>query len=310
MTNFADIADPLEWYYGSGYKLINPACRILTQNVGYRSTLQASRADDYLFQYTVAKLTNDLHGQVTRGGEKTKTWDWMEIDEESRTILLTKSARDIAESLQTDDSLAPGMTVQQADRQIVKTTHHVAFDRLKSLWDICRRVNAALVSAGGRPPGTCKWVIRGEGTRSITRMEGAGAVFSDTKGTLARSGRDWTAPQFLSTTDGTELANVAQKALIWIIRIKSPDETSGRSGGAYQSEGEVLFPFGTSFRLDGGTKIDETTDLNAFDLSILPPEEQEEAAAFLKTVYEKNKTSGKVTHFLFATETIATTFTM
>ena len=295
MAKFTDIA-PLTYYYMHGYKIMNPFCRIITQLPTHRLLLEdttfENREDDpgnkVLLHSTCVDILQKLKRQTDSKG-----WALLQIDEETEKAMITGDVSTLRGNL-IDAYGADNVPTPKVLRDGMRGG---VIERLRALWTLCQQTASALAA---ETPATCDWVIRGDGAGAKGYFATQGANFVPHAPSWTRFGRDWGTNQFFSTSVGDELASVAGRAVIWVIRLKTTG-SKGRLGGAYTSEAEVLFPYDVKIRFEGGVVVSAADQLDTINLASF--EGPEVLRAKLKAVYLKNGFStGSKTHFLVAKE--------
>lgn len=299
---FTDLK-PLEYYYLHGYKLMNPFCRILSENPQYRFILEW-RNLKYVGENNSRQVLADsitIKALMTlKKSLDSKTWDLLGLDELTVKSVLTGDAEDEYQSM-VDGYRSMGVTTGLSDRtSILAHSRKTARDKLGALWRLLIDTRSALAAA--QTP-ICTWLIRGDTSGMIRYLATQGVVFPEASAAASACRFDviWPTNQFFSTSVGDELASLAGKALVWLIRI-NPGATQGRSGGLYTSEAEVLFPYDVRLMLNGVVSVSSAEQIEQLGLDGF--DEKDKLRQKLMAVYVKNKRSwpnGKAM-FLIATE--------
>lgn len=299
-ARFTDIP-PLEYYYLHGYKLMNPFCRILSENPQYRFILEWRNLQFEGEKDSRLRLADSITIKTLmslKGSLDSKALKILGLDEWELNCVITGDASGEHKALVKES----GMKAEDlpSASQILGGARETARNRLGSLWQLLVQTRIALASAAP-PSDTC--LIRGDTSGMINYLSTQGVSFPPpTAAAFANvSSVVWRTNQFFSTSIGNELASLAGKALVWIIRI-NPGSTEGRSGGVYTSEAEILFPYDVSFKLDGVIGASSREQIAGLNLSGFS--KAEELRAKMIAVYDANKnswTDNKV-RFLVATE--------
>lgn len=299
---FTDIP-PLVYYYMHGYKVMNPFCRILSENPQYRFILEwrnlqfAGEKDsrqvlaDSITIKTLMTLQKSLDS---------KSWDLLGLEDLLTTSVITGDGGAEQRSL-VEAYREYGVTIDLPNAAaVLAASRKKSRDKLGSLWRLLIDTREALLAAS---PPTCSWLIRGDTAGMIGYLATQGAVYpaDSLVASACRFGAIWRTNQFFSTSDGDELASLAGKALVWLIRI-NPGATQGRVGGIYTSEAEVLFPYDVSLMLNGGVTVSSIEQIDGVNLASF--DRPEGLRVKMRQVYEANRnswTNGKA-RFLVATE--------
>lgn len=295
---------PLDYYYKDGYQVMNPFCRIISEAPQYRYALEYRNGHytgDKINPWTVfadsvtARILIALKENLRDG-----QWRMLGIsDEQLRTVRNGDAEAEFAEyaaNMRAADMSLSGFS--ETDLRNGNRKH--ARERLAALLKFLADAKNELAS---RKRPEVSWVIRGDGPGMIDYMKARGVGIPDAgyPAHVCRSNVKWNTNQFLSTSDRNELASLAGKDLVWLIRIK-PETTQGRSGGMYTGENEVLFPYDVSLTIDGCVSVSSIEQISGVDLKGFS-----EAASLRKKlcqVYEANRrrwTHG-IVRFLVATE--------
>jgi len=279
---FTDI-QPLDYYYAHGYKVMNPFYRIMAAHPQYKYLVDRAigNGNDAAVNSVITKVLMDL-----KNAADPKGWDLMQLDETTMAAILGGDA--IIEHRELVKHLEPGVAAP-SEREIMQGYRQQVSNRLSQLVDLLEDTREALRS---KPRPECSWVIRGDSRGMTQYLKTQGIEFpADVapSGHCYRFGKDWQTNQFFSTSTGDTLASLAQRALVWIIQI-DPKRTSGREGGAYLSEKEVLFPYEVRLHLECGIDVASEDDIGKLDLNAFGQKEKELRAKLL-TVYRANKSS-------------------
>ncbi len=263
-TKFTDIA-PLDYYYKHGYKLMNPFCRILSENPQYRFILEWRNIEHVGEKNSRQVLADSITIKTLMGLRSldSKSWDLLGLDESQTNTIITGDASAEHESfVRTYEGM--GVTTGLPSKsEMLAGTRKTARDKLGSLWRLLVDTKIALANAS---PPTCSWLIRGDTEGMVSYLATQGAVFPVAVAHHAfKLGVTWRTNQFFSTSVGDVLASLAGKALVWLIRI-NPGTTQGRSGGIYTSEAEVLFPYDVTLTLVGGIAVSSVEEIKSLNL--------------------------------------------
>ncbi len=286
---FTDI-NPLEYYYMHGYKIMNPLCRLLSANPQYRTVYGSKDITDLSKDPGGLMLLNSITIDALQYLKKctdSKSWDLLSIDEMQMRTMLTGQATHERQAY--IDAGVPEANLP-SESALRKGTRKAVADRIRDLWELCIAARTELAAA---EPATDPWIIRGDGNRSASALAAAGAAFPD--GGLipdtTRFGKTWHTNQFWSTSEGDDLASVAGKAVVWLVRIKA-GATQGRAGGLYLSEKEVLFPYDMPIFMEGGVSISAADQIAGLKLDIFT--RPEELRSKISSVFAANSwPSGK-----------------
>ncbi|MCD2517131.1 hypothetical protein LQ564_12525 [Massilia sp. G4R7] len=299
---FTDV-EPLSYYYKHGYKLMNPFCRILSESPQYRYILEWRNLQyegEKDSRQVVADSVTIKALMTLKRSLDSKSWDLLNLDESSVNSVLTGDAG-AEHRLMVSTYREMGVTTDMpSEGDVLKYARKTSRDRLGALWHLLVETRRALAAAS---PPACSWLIRGDTDGMIGYLATQGATFPPATPLAAscQFDRTWQTNQFFSTSDGDELASLAGRALIWLIRI-NPGATQGRVGGLYTSEAEILFPYDVTLRLNGGVLVSSVEQIDNVNLASF--DKPEELRKKLRQVYKANQsslTNGKA-RFLVATE--------
>lgn len=297
-------AESLDLYYKHRYQLMNPLCRIITGSPALRDLFEHPPAtpDDATVMNTVRAVLvdNDLYGN-----EKARALlgDYADIR--------AAFTGDASEQL---DALVRFLRNEAADQDF--TAPDDLHDRL--LLDICRRLYDTLLESWTdlenlrkalaerpqplrlpHPP----YLVRGDsqGMLDYLARTVAGLHGDVTESVAPPIDVRWRTNQPFSTSSGTQLAPLAGRALIWLIRI-DPQTTHGRAGGLYSAEDEVLLPYDATLAIKGLVVVRSSADIARVDLSRLAHED--EIRARMSAIYnaDGNNLRGRKAAFLIAEE--------
>ncbi|WP_123070968.1 hypothetical protein [Massilia aurea] len=260
---------PLDYYYKDGYQVMNPFCRIISEAPQYRYALEyrdgpytgdKSNPWTVLADSVTARILIALKGNLRDG-----QWRMLGIsDEQHRTVISGDAEAEYAEyaaNMRKEGISLSGFS----ETDLRDGNKKYARERLAALLKFLDEAKNALAS---RKHPEVSWVIRGDGPGMIDYMKTRGVDIPDvgTPARVCRSNVKWNTNQFFSTSDRNELASLAGKDLVWLIRIK-PETTKGRSGGMYTGENEVLFPYDVSFTIDGCVSVSSIEQISGVDLT-------------------------------------------
>jgi hypothetical protein len=275
-------AKPLDYYYMHGYQIMNPFYRILSAHPQYMYLIDAAIAggNDAAVKSVITKVLMDLKKATEFRG-----WDFMNLDETMMQAIFAGDA-----------SAEHGELVKQfgadavigSERVIMKGYRQQAADRLSDLVDLLEDARKEL-ELQKRP--RCSWVIRGDSSGMTKYLKTQGIEFPEVIASSAQCyffNKDWQTNQFFSASDGDELASLAGRAIVWLIRI-DPERTSGRAGGNYLVEKEVLFPYNIQLHLKGGIDVASENDIGNLNLEKFG--HPEELRAKLLKVYRANRSA-------------------
>ena len=298
---FTDVA-PLDYYYLHGYKIMNPFCRILSATPQYRYILEwkdvkyAGEKDSRLV------LANSIAVKIMMAmksalANDSKAMDLLDLNEMTVNSVITGNG-DGEQNALVSAYAKEGMQLDLAGDSVLKTGTELVCNRFAALWNLLMETRRALLAAA---PATGSWVIRGDTAGIINYLgtEGALVPMGNPAPSVVKFGTVWRTNQFFSTIVGDELASLAGKALVWLIRIQ-PGSTQGRTGGIYSSEAEVLFPYDVALRLDGAVCVSSVDQISKLDLHAFGQEAA--LCSKLKAVYRANTFPDGKAWFLVATE--------
>lgn len=298
-------SESLSLYYAHGYNLMNPVCRIICGNPTLRSyfELKQAKADDAAIRVRQILVDGGLYGN-------TKATDLLGVDRDDVNAAFTGDA-----SIQTNAFIAqfkkdaptqPLPAWQVVHDHLLAGIYTELYGRLLDTWKDLENVKSALhklpqpdLGSGGKPT----YIIRGDSQGMIDYLDREvpdfkAAVANNTALPMATA---WTTNQPFSTSSGDDLAALAGRSMIWLIRV-DPQTTEGRKGGAYLSEDEVLLPQDVRLALKGMIVVGSSADISHVDLSGIP--HPDEVRARMETIYntEGNSLKDKQVHFLLSEE--------
>jgi len=295
---------PLDYYYKHGYKLMNPFCRILSENPHYRFILEWRNLKYEGEKDSRHRIADSITIMILMALQKSldsKSWDLLDLDDLMTKTVITGDAGTEHRSL-VDGYRKEGVTDGlPTAAEVLAASRKMSRDKLGSLWRLVIETREALLSAS---PATCSWLIRGDTAGMLGYLSTQGVSFpaDSSLGGAIRFDTRWRTNQFFSTSEGDELASLAGKALVWLICIE-PSTTQGRAGGIYKSEAEVLFPYDVTLHLEGGIWVSSIAQIDSLKLSAFA--NSDDLRTKMRQVYEANKhawANGKV-KFLVAKET-------
>lgn len=298
---FTDIA-PLDYYYMHGYKIINPFCRILSGTPQYRYILEYKDLKSNGEKDLRVVLANSVTVKIMMAmksalANDSKAMDLLDLDELTVNSVITGNG-DKERNALVSAYAKEGVKLDVTGDSMLKTGNSLICNRFASLWNLLIETRKALLVAS---PATHSWVIRGDTAGIINYLgtEGALVPTSNPAPSVIWFGTVWRTNQFFSTSVGDQLASLAGKALVWLIRI-TPGSTQGRTGGIYSSEAEVLFPYDVSIRLDGAVCVTSVEQIAHLNLAALG--QADALRVKLREVYEANTFPDGKAWFLVATE--------
>lgn len=299
LTPFTDI-EALAYYYKHGYKIMNPFCREMTANSHYKVTL-----DEYI--RNIDSPTNPKQAeadeltarvlQSLKGKIDSKSWSLLGIDDRLEKTVVSGSAKEEHEELVSAYRSMGQTEGLPTEEQILAGSKKQASDRIAALWQLVKDTKTALA---GKDMPKCDWVIRGDtgGMVEFLRTQGVTIPESSSAASANLSTSSWSTNQFFSTSEGDELASLAGKALVWLIRVQGKSE--GRVGGIYESEVEILFPYDVSLSISGVVSVGAEDQIAGLELTGF--DKSEELRAKILAVYKANTFPSNQIRFLICSE--------
>lgn len=297
-------AESLDLYYKHRYQLMNPLCRIITGNPALRDLFEHPPAtpDDATVMDTVREVLVD-NGLYRNKKARALLGDYADVraaftgDASEQLDALVRSLRNEAGQ---QDFTAP----DDLHDRLLLDIYRDLYDTLLESWTDLENLKKALAE---RPqpmfPHHPQYLVRGDsqGMLDYLGRTVAGLPGDATEAMAHPIDARWTTNQPFSTSSGTQLATLAGRSLIWLIRI-DPQTTHGRTGGLYGAEDEVLLPYDVTLAIQGLIVVGSSADVARVDLS--PLAHDDEIRARMSAVYnaDGNKLRGRKTCFVIAEE--------
>lgn len=299
--------DSLNHYYLHGYQLINPICRIVRSTPTIRVDMDrgGKNLPDVVVNFLVRQILeqhnlsmNDNAVKLLGDSDDVRAAVTGDASLQARAF---KAALD-----QFNPQESAKHTVQSLKKPELNRVCREIFGKMEEAWTDAKNIKLALravprikLTEVGRSRQA--YLIRGDTNSMINFLANNVPRFR-----RAVAGRcaiamhtEWTTNQPFSTSSGNGLASVAGHALIWLIRV-DPDRTSGRAGGLYIGEAEILFPHGVVFSIEGMVAVSSITDID--DVNLVQFSYNQQLREKIRSVYTANNLNGKKVCFLVASE--------
>lgn len=297
-------AESLDLYYKHRYQLLNPLCRIITGSPALRDFFEHPPA--HPDATTVVKTVREvLVDNNLYGNEKARALlgDYADI-KAAFTGDANEQLEAFVSTLRNEARHQNFSAPDDLHDRLLLDIYRQLYDNLLESWADLENLRKALA---GHPQPVFShplYLVRGDSRSMLDYLDRTVAgVRGDADDAMAQTiDARWTTNQPFSTSSGAQLAPLAGRSLIWLIRV-DPQTTHGRTGGLYTGEDEVLLPYDVTLALKGLIVVTSSDDVASADLSRLA--NGDDLRRKISAVYNAagNNLRGRKVCFLIAEET-------